>query len=90
MCSLITLGDKEICLLDDVRLIGSEILALPTISTFERSRTSGQQVMNSVILENSSVIVHGLGAIAGRKLEKIAILFSKTCFKVEVKSPTLS
>ena len=41
-------------LLDDVRLIESEILAPPIVSTFgERSidRAHGQQVMNSAILE---------------------------------------
>ena len=41
------------CLLDDVCLIESEILAPPIVSTFERSidRAHGQQVMNSAILE---------------------------------------
>ena len=42
------------CLLDVVRLIESEILAPPIVSTFgERSidRAHGQQVMNSAILE---------------------------------------
>ena len=43
-------------LLDDVRLIESEILAPPTASTFERSIT---KVMNTAILGISSVIVHG-------------------------------
>ena len=40
-------------LLDDVRLIESEILALPIVSTFEHSidRAHGQQVLNSAILE---------------------------------------
>ena len=41
-------------LLDDVRLIESEILALPIVSTFgERSidRAHGRKVMNSAILE---------------------------------------
>ena len=45
-------------LFDDVRLIGSEILALPTASMF-KCATLRQQVMNSVIPDNSSVIVHG-------------------------------
>ena len=44
--------------LDDVHIIGSEILALPTISMFKHSSTS-QQDMNSAILDNSSVIVRG-------------------------------
>ena len=38
----------------DVRLIGSEILALPIVRTFERliaDRAHGQQVMNSAIVE---------------------------------------
>ena len=41
-------------LLDDVRLIESEILAPLIVSTFERSidRARGQQVMNSAILES--------------------------------------
>ena len=40
-------------LLDDVRLIESEILAPPIVSTFECliDRAHGQQIMNSAILE---------------------------------------
>ena len=40
-------------LLDDVRLIESEILAPPIVSTFEQSidRAHGQQVMNLAIVE---------------------------------------
>ena len=41
------------CLLDDERLIVSEILAPPIFSTLEHSidRAHGQQVVNSTILE---------------------------------------
>ena len=41
------------CLLDDVRLIESEILAPPIVSAFEHliDQVHGQQVMNSAILE---------------------------------------
>ena len=44
-------------LLDNVRLIESEILAPPTASTFERSITK-LQVMNTAILGISSVLIH--------------------------------
>ena len=45
--------------------------------------------MNSVILENSSVIVHGsmIGSYRWQKTGKIVILFGETHFEVEVKSP---
>ena len=42
------------CLLDDVRLIESEILAPPIVRMFERSiadRAHGQQIKNSAIIE---------------------------------------
>ena len=61
-------------ILDDVHLIGSEILALtPSRSS---AQTQGQQV---TILENSSVLVQ-LEAIVDRKLEKYttAVLFGET------------
>ena len=46
-------------LLDDVRLIESEVLAPPTASTFERSIIKVASLMNTAILGLSSVIVHG-------------------------------
>ena len=60
------------CLLDDVRLIDSEILPPPIVNTFERSidRAHGQQVMNSVILEKISFISHGT-MIVGHRWQKI-------------------
>ena len=48
------------CLLDDVRLIESEVLAPPTASTFERSITKlASYIMNTAILGLSSAIVRG-------------------------------
>ena len=68
-------------LLDDVCLIGSEILAPPTASTFK-----SQRAMNSVILVNSSVIVHR-NMIGSHRWQKNSCPF---IFEVEVKSLTPS
>ena len=48
---LLLLVVRKLHLLDDVRLIGNEIVALPTISTFEHSSTRpASYKLNSVIL----------------------------------------
>ena len=63
-------------LLNDVRLIGSEILARTLsarLSAQAQGRAQGQQVMKSAILENSSLLYFmevRLEAIVDRKLEK--------------------
>ena len=46
------------CLSDDVRLIESEILALPIVGMFEHS-SAKPAVVHSAILEKSYVRVHG-------------------------------
>ena len=46
------------CLLDDVRLIESKVLAPPTASMFERSITKLASY-NTAVLGISSKIVHG-------------------------------
>ena len=62
------------------------------LSAHLSTQAQGQQVINSVILENSSRIVHGstVGSHHWQKTGKIAILFGKTCFEVKIKSPTPS
>ena len=86
-------------LLDDLRLIGSEILAPPIAVTFEHSSTIkpkglgdkaiSQQATNSAILENSTAIVHGsmIGSYRWQKTVENSCLFPT---EVEVKNLTLS
>ena len=52
------------------------------------AQAQSQKDMNMAILDNSSVIVHGSGSHHWQKTGKIPILFGKTRFEVEVKSPT--
>ena len=56
-------------LLDDVHLIKSEILVLPTASTFELFQSQSYQVMNTTIL---AVIVDGSRIRSHHWIEKIA------------------
>ena len=79
-------------LLDDVRLIESEILALPTASTFERSITKLASFEHSDSwnkLCNSSWKYDWKPSL-GENRGKIADFFGKTRFEVEVKSLNLS
>ena len=61
-------------LLDDVRLIESEFWPRP-LPLHSSTRILSQQVMNSAILENSSVIVHGnmIGSHRWQKTGKITV-----------------
>ena len=69
-------------LLDDVRLIESEVLALPTASTFERSITKLASDEYSDSYRVSSGIVHRsmIGTHCWKKTGKIADFFGETCF----------
>ena len=76
-------------LLDDVRLIESEVLAPPTASTFERSVTKLASYEHSDSwnkLHNSSWECDRKPSLEG----KIADFFGETCFEIEVRSPNLS
>ena len=79
-------------LLDDVRLIESEVLAPPTASTFERSITKlasyehsdswNKLCINSWPYDRKPSLVENRG--------KIADFFGETRFEVKVKSPNPS
>ena len=57
MHALITVDNKEMHLLDDVRLVESDILAPPIVSTFERSSTiaGGKKVENNCLAWHDSL-----------------------------------
>ena len=56
MHALITVDNKEMRLLDDVRLVESDILAPPIVSTFERSSTiAGGKVENNRLAWHDSL-----------------------------------
>ena len=79
-------------LLDDVRLIESEVLAPPTSSTFERSVTklaSSEHSDSWNKLRNSSWGYDRKPSLEENR-GKIADFFGKTCFEIEVKSPNPS
>ena len=54
---LITVDNKEMHLLDDVRLVESDILALPIVSMFEHSSTiaGGKKVENNRLAWHDSL-----------------------------------
>ena len=84
---LITLAGR-----DDVRLIESNVLALPTASTFERSITKLASYEHSDSwrkLHNSSWKYDWKPSLEENS-GKIANLFGETRFEVEVKSPNPS
>ena len=76
-------------LLDDMRLV---IFWPCPPSAHPSTRAQSQKEMNWVILDNSSIIIHGsmIGSHRWQKTGKIAVLFGETRFEVEVKSPTPS
>ena len=79
-------------LLDDVRLIESEVLAPPTASTFERSITKLASYEHSDSwnkLCNSSWEYDRKPSLEENR-GKIADFFGETCFEVKVKSPNPS
>ena len=79
-------------LLDDVRLIESEVLVPPTASTFKRSVTKLASYEHSDSwnkLRNSSW-EYGRKPSLEENRGKIAEFFVETCFEIEVKSPNLS
>ena len=79
-------------LLDDVRLIESEVLAPPIFSTFERSITklASHEYSNSwTKLCNSSWEYDRKPSLEENR-GKIADFFGETCFEIEVKSPNQS
>ena len=90
----ITLSGKETCmrLLDDVRLLGSEILAPPTISMFEHSSTKPARYELCSFWQQLSYSPWKcmIGSHRWQKLEKIAVMLGETRFEVEVKSQTPS
>ena len=65
-------------------LIGSENWPRP-LSAHLSVRAQGEQVMNSSIHENNSVIVHRsmIGSHCWQKTGKIAVLFGETRFDVK-------
>ena len=69
-------------LLDDVRLIESEVLAPPTASTFERSiiKLASYEHSDSWTKLCNSSWEYGSEDIAGRKPWKSADFFGETCF----------
>ena len=73
-------------LLDDVRLIESEVLAPPTASTFKRSITKLASYGISSVIVHSSMI----GSHRWKKTGKITNFFDETRFEVQVKSPNPS
>ena len=80
------------CLLDDVRLIESEVLALPTASTFERSITKLASCEHSNSwnkLCNSSWEYDRKPSLEENR-RKISNFFGETRLKVKVKSPNPS
>ena len=79
-------------LLDNVRLIESKVLAPPTASTFERSVTklaSHEHSDSWTKLRNSSWEYDRKPSLEENS-GKIADFFGKTCFEIEVKSPSPS
>ena len=79
-------------LLDDVRLIESEVLAPPTAGTFERSVTklaSYEYGDSWNKLCNSSWEYDRKPSLEENR-GKIAEFVGETCFEIEVKSPNLS
>ena len=77
------------CLLDDVHLIESEVLAPPTASTFERSITklaSYEYNDSWKKLYNSLWKYDRKPSLEAESSGKIANFFGKTSFEVEVKS----
>ena len=87
--ALITLGGKETCLLDDVRLIESEALALPTASTFKRSITKlvNYKYSDSWKKLCSSSWQYDQKPSLEENRGKTADFFGETRFEVKVKSP---
>ena len=80
------------CLLDDVRLMESEVLALPTASMFKRSITKLASYEHNNCwskLCNSSWTYDPKPSLEENR-GKIADFFGETRFEVEVKGPNLS
>ena len=79
-------------LLDNVRLIESEVLAPPTTSTFKRSVTKLANYEHSDSwnkLHNTSWEYDQKPSLE-ENCRKIADFFGETCFEIEVKSPNPS
>ena len=75
-------------LLDNVRLIDSEILAPPTASTFERSITSYEHSDSWNKLCNNYSWEYDRKPSLEENRGKIADFFGEIRFEVKVKSPT--
>ena len=76
-------------LLDDVRLIESEVLTLPTASLFERSITKLASYKHT---DSWKKLCNGSWKYDREPSleENLADFFGETCFKVEIKSPNQS
>ena len=79
-------------LLDDVRLIESEVLAPPTASTFERSiiKPASYEHSDSWNKLSNSSWEYDWKPLLEENRGKIADFFDKTRFEVKVKSPNPS
>ena len=84
-----TLGGKETCLLDNVRLIESEVLASPTANMFECSITKLASYEHSNSWSNSSWEYDRKPSLEENH-RKISDFFGETRLKVKVKSPNPS
>ena len=78
-------------LLDDVRLIESEVLAPPTASMFERSMINLASYEHSIAWTKicNSLWEYDWKPMFEENCGKIADFFGMTRFKIKVKSPTL-